>query len=216
MADLVVSKKGNYSMKRLIMIGLLVMFVLPAGAEQKGKVAFGVYSGWSLGFKPEFAWHYAGATALDYKLDFHLGGYVQYNFSDRFGLQFNLNYQHGANPWTWTSWQGIKESGTDRFSFISYNLNGIFNFARVRRMQFYLVGGVGISNGNNMYHFDDSFFNFMGGTGVRIYLNSKSASALNLAGTFHHLLDPGPYGDDHANLIRFTAGFEFIPGKHYD
>jgi hypothetical protein len=49
------SKKRISGKKSFILIGLLVLFVLQAGAEQKGKLVLGVYSGWSFGSGYEFS-----------------------------------------------------------------------------------------------------------------------------------------------------------------
>ena len=200
------------ALKRIIVLAcMLLLFVLPADARQRGDFYFGIYSGWALGFKPEFAWHNAGATSLDYNPNFHAGVYVQLDQPEHFGVQLNLNFQNGSNPWTFYShWEDRLTSGTDTFSFSSANLNFVLNYARSGNSRFYLLAGAGISTPSNMYHFDDGFINIVGGTGVRIHLRQGLPTIVNLGLTFHHLWDPQKYGDYHANLVRFNIGLETL------
>jgi opacity protein-like surface antigen len=192
---------------------MLACFAFPAAARQKGDFYFGLYTGWAVGFKPEFAWHTA-SIKNDYNLNFHTGVYVQFNQPEHFGIQLNLNYQNGSNPWTFYTYSEDRwTSGTDSFSFSSANLNFVLNYARSGNSRFYLLAGAGISTGSNMYHFDDSFINFVGGTGVKIHLKQGLRTAVNLGLTFHHLWDPRKYGDAHANLIRFNIGLETALNK---
>jgi len=205
------SKKGSGLKKCLVIAGVLVSFCLHAGSEMKGKFVFGAQTGWAIGFKPEFAWHYTGATAHNYTPNYHLGGYVQYNLADRFGLQLNFNFQDGAYHWTCHPWGGGETKGTENFSIYSYSLYGVLDFARLKGGRLYLLGGAGIGNANNTYHFDESFFLFSGGMGVRIYLSRKERAAVNLGAAYHHLWDPSKeYSDHHASLVRLTIGIEFV------
>jgi hypothetical protein len=202
------------AMKGIIVLAcMLPLFVLPAGARQKEDILFGIYTGWAVGFKPEFAWHTA-SVRNDYNLNFHVGAYVQFERPGRFGVQLNLNYQNGSNPWTYYShYEGSWTSGTNTFSFSSANLNFVLQYARSGNSRFYLLAGAGISTPSNMYHFEDAFINIVGGTGVKINLQQGLRSAVNLGLTFHHLWDPRKYLDAHANLVRFNIGLETILNK---
>lgn len=214
MSGLAGNKKRTTRKRSLILIGILVLFVLQAGAEQKGKFLFGVYTGRSFGLGQEFAWQSQGAYKINYDLNLHFGGYVQYNLSEQFGLQLNINYQFGAMPWTFQGWEEPEESGKDKFFFTSFNLNGVFNYVRLKNVRFYLLGGGGI---NSVYwaHFDGIYFNFAGGTGVKIYFKPDSRSAINIGATFHHLMDRkffdgiSTYHANYANYLRLNIGFEF-------
>ncbi len=210
------SKKGCDMKKLLVLAGVLASFCLHAGTGQKGNFVFGAYTGLTKGFTPEFDWHYTGATSHNYTPNYHLGGYLQYNLSDRFSLQFSLNYQNGDYDWVFHPWSGGEETGTERFSIVSYSLNGVIDYAKLKGARLYLLAGAGLGNGNNTYHFDESFFIFTGGTGIRIYLSQKSRSAVNLGCTYHHLWDSEEYSDDHANLVRLNIGFEFSPHARGD
>jgi hypothetical protein len=180
-----------------------------SGAPQSGRFSFGVYGGWSLGLGYDFGWHYRPSRSDDYNLDVHLGAYVQHSFSNVLGLQVNVNYQHGTNPWTFTYPGWPYDEGTDRFSIVSANLNGVVTFMRLKRAALYLLGGGGIISGD-WEDFSDIYFNLTGGLGVRIYISKSHPNlALNLGGAFVYLIDPEEYGRDTANYLKFFIGIEF-------
>jgi hypothetical protein len=208
MSDLAENKKRKGRKKCLFLIWMFIFGSLEADASQLGRFLFGIYTGWSFGLGYEFDWHSRPSRSDDYSIDLHLGGYIQYNLSERLGFQVNFNYQKGTNEWEFTYPGFPYDSGKDKISFISFDLNGVLNYLRLKNVQFYLLGGGGISSGD-WESFDGLYFNFMAGTGVKIYLKSDSRFAINLGGTFHHLLDPDEYGADHANYLRFHVGFEF-------
>jgi hypothetical protein len=190
----------------------LAFIILPSilsGASPPGRIAFGIYGGWSLGLGYEFGWHSRPSRSDDYTLDIHLGATIQYNLSPVFGIQGNVNYQHGTNPWTFTYPGFPYDEGTDRFSIVSANLNGVVTPLRSKRTSFYLLGGGGVSSGD----FEDlsgTYFNLTAGVGVKIALSGGGACpALNLGGCFIHLIDPDPYGSETADYLRFHVGLEF-------
>jgi hypothetical protein len=190
----------------------LAFIILPSvlsGAAPPRRVVFGAYGGWSLGLGYEFGWHTRPSRSDDYTLDVHLGAYVQYNLSAVLGIQANVNYQHGSNPWTFTYFGFPYEEGTDRFHIFSANLDGIVTPLRLKRISFYIMGGGGISSGD----FEDlsgTYFNLTAGVGVKIALSESGAGpALNLGGCFVHLIDPDPYGSETADYLRFQVGLEF-------
>ncbi len=189
MSGLAGSRNTKSQMRCLFLIGIFIFCALNVDAYQRSRFSFGIYTGWSFGLGYEFSWHDRPSRSDDYSLDFHLGGYVQYNLSERIGLQINFNYQNGTNPWTFTYPGWPYDSGKDKISFISFNLNGVLNYLRLGNAQFYLLGGGGISSGD-WESFDGLYVNFVAGTGVKIYFKSGSKFAINLGGTFHHLLDP--------------------------
>jgi len=59
-------------------------------------VSIGVYTGWSVGVSEKRG---GGGWHEDFAIDLSLGAYVQYNFSPKFGVQANGNYQHGRMDW---------------------------------------------------------------------------------------------------------------------
>jgi len=195
-------------------IGLLLLLVLPAGAEKKGKFVFGAYGGWSFGLGDEFRWYGRSFYSYVYDLRYHFGGYVQYDLSGRFGLQLNVNYQGVTHRWIHASNQLTGPvSGSDGTHVTSFNLNAVVNCLRLKRALFYLLGGAGICDGQ-LYRLYGSFMNFTGGTGVKVYLQANSRSAINLGGSFHHLLKPEKHAnvpDAHADYLRFQVGYEFSP-----
>ena len=75
----------------LFLIGIFIFCALNVDAYQRSRFSFGIYTGWSFGLGYEFSWHDRPSRSDDYSLDLHLGGYAQYNLSERFGLQFNFN-----------------------------------------------------------------------------------------------------------------------------
>jgi hypothetical protein len=215
MSGLAGSKKRNNQKKCIILIGLLVLFVHQAGAEQKVKFAFGVYTGLSFGLENEYNWWESGHVSSYFAPDFHLGGYVQFNLSQQDGLQINVNYQHGSKNWSWSDWGSTRNYGSDPKDLISINLNGILNYLRLKNAQLYLLGGCGI-NSAFWGDADGLCFNFVGGTGVKIYSIKYPRLALNLGGTFHHLLGSNGYISVHLNYLRLNIGVEFCPNDHKD
>ena len=206
------SKMWRGLMKRLVLAGLLALLCLQAGAAEKGTFYLGAHSGWSVGFKPEFDWHYAGATSHNYTPDYHVAGYLRYNVSDRFGLQLSMDHQHGAYD---ILYRHSPDSGG--FSIVSYNLNGVFDYAGLKNGSLYLLAGIGLGNADNTYHFDDSFFVLTGGTGIRIHARRSAATAFILGAAWQHLWDASKeYSDHHADLLRFHVGFEFAPNLRRD
>jgi len=217
MSGLGENKKRKAQTKCLCLIGILLLSVIQAGAEPKDKLLFGVYTGLSFGLGYEFNWQSSGHYSEGYYPIFHLGGYAQYNFSEWFGLQFNANFQGIAHLRTFSNFNDPLNSGTGLTGFISFNLNAVFNYLRLKNAQFYLLGGGGINPGG-VEVFDGLCFNFAGGTGVKIYLKPDSQSAINIGGTFQHLLKPKRqyYSTQHANYLRFNIGYEFYPNDHKD
>jgi hypothetical protein len=180
-----------------------------SGTPQPGRFFFGVYGGWSQGLGYEFGWHSRPSRSDDYTLDVHLGAYVQYNLSAVFGIQGNVNYQHGTNPWTFTYPGWAYDEGTDKFSIVSANLNGVITLWRLKGTSFYFLGGGGINRGE-WEAFWGTYFNLTAGLGVKIFISRSHPNlALNLGGTFVHLINPEEYGDYDANYIRFLIGIEF-------
>jgi hypothetical protein len=191
---------------------VLVLVLSPSflsGSPGLRRFTFGVYGGWSLGLGYEFGWHTRPSRSDDYTLDAHLGAYVQYNLSAVIGIQGNVNYQHGTNPWTFTYPGFPYDEGTDRFHIFSANLNGIVTPLRLKRISFYIMGGGGISSGD----FEDlsgTYFNLTVGGGMKIPLcKTNSGLVLNIGGNFVHLIDPDPYGSETADYLRFQIGLEF-------
>jgi hypothetical protein len=203
---------GNINWKTLLkcftLICLLVLFTFQAGAKQKDKMVLGIYGGWSIGQKSPFGEHSVKYYTEWTDLVFHLGGYAQYNITEQFGLQLNLNYQGIVHRSCYWDWYGTSVYGKGRLSMRSLNLNVVYNWLKWKNVQFYLLAGVGLTSGKFSY-FDDSYFNYMGGTGVKIFPRTDSRTVLNLGFTFRHLMDPNQYATTKANYQSFQIGFEF-------
>ena len=189
-----------------------VFIILPSavsGTAQPRSLVFGVYGGWSQGLGYDFGWHSRPSRSDDYNLDVHLGAYVQYNLSARLGVQANVNYQHGTNPWSFDYWGFPHDEGTDKFSIVSLNLNGVVTPLRLKRISFYFLGGGGITSGN-WEDFSGTYFNLTGGLGVRISVSRSHPNlALNLGGAYVYLTDPDEFGGDTAHYLKFLIGLEF-------
>jgi opacity protein-like surface antigen len=207
MDDHILNKGRNARGKCLTLVGLLVLLALPAGAAPEGKCAFGVYSGRSFGLGDVFIDMTSGGhTHNHYQPDFLLGAYFQHDFSESFGLQLDMNYQHCSNHWEFTYWER-REEGTDSISCGSFSLNGIFTVSRSAMTQFYLLGGIGIFVGS--FENLGSFIQCSGGTGGKLRVRPGSSTSLNLAAVFHHLMYK--YGSArHADYLKLQAGLEFL------
>jgi hypothetical protein len=200
--------------KRLLalIVSSLAFVFLPVslpGATKPRTLSFGVYGGWSLGLGYEFDWHNRPSRSDDYTPDFHLGAYAQYNFSEIFSLQADVDYQHGTNDWTFAYPGFPYDEGTDNFSFFSVDLNAVIPFWRPRGMSLYLLAGGGLTSGD-WEDFRGTYFNLNAGLGIKICISKSHPNlALNLGGAFVHLIDPEEYGDETADYIKFQAGIEF-------
>ncbi len=211
MTDRAGNKKRNKRNKCLILVALLALGVIPARAAQNDRVHFGIYAGWSQGLGRVFRWrHMLFSSPTDVNLNFHSGAYVQYDLSQSFGLQLNVNYQGGVYRTIETRYDKTTFTDKDALGALSVGLNGVLNCARVKNTQLYFLGGAGIFAGNT-HEFDCYFLDLQGGPGIKIFFKRDSRSAINLGGTFHHLVDLKKYGHLSADYLRFQIGYEFCP-----
>lgn len=203
-------KKRKVRKSIFLVIVMLAFFILPCRAEQKNKLFIGVYTGYSFGLGYEFQRHYNNYYEDEYDLNFQLGTYMQYNFSELFGLQLNMSYQNGVYRWIFDYYED-PVAETEWNGSLSFTLNGVLNYAKLKNAQLYLMGGVGILNGS--LGIGNTFIDLVAGTGVKIRPKTGSRSAIVLGGTFHHLLklDHDIYGDKHgyANFLQLQVGYEF-------
>jgi hypothetical protein len=181
-----------------------------SGTPAPGKLTFGVYAGWYLGPGPLI--QIGGRDPDKFYLDHSLGASIQYNFSALFSLQANVNYQPGRWHWSRIDYgpDGLYvDEGTEKFRFVSINLNGILNESRWRASVFYVLAGGGIAFGD-WAEFDGAYIDLMAGVGVKISLSSSHPElALNLGLTFVYLIDPKAYKDCTAEYFRLLTGIEF-------
>ncbi len=207
------NKKRSGLWKRLSLIGLLALLVLPAGAEQKQRQSFGVYTGWSFGLGKVFIDMTSGGhTENHYKPKYILGIYLQHDFSDSFGLQLNMNYQNCSNQWEFNYWERHEE-GTESLGGFSISLNGITTVSRSAMTEFYFLGGIGIFTG--AFENLGALIQFSAGTGVKLRVRPGSRTSVNLAAVFHHLMYK--YGRArNADYLRLQAGLEFILKNRQD
>lgn len=201
-------KKSRTGLWRLLaLVGLLALFVLPAGAERKPKQSFGVYTGMSVALGDEFvSMNSGGHTDNRYTPNFILGIYLQHNFSDSFGLQLNMNYQNISNHWEFNYWDRHDEM-TESIGGLSLSLNGIATVSRSVKSEFYLLGGFGIFAGG--FENLGALIQLSAGAGTRLPVKPGSSTSVNLAVVFHHLLYK--YGHARsADYLRLQAGLEFL------
>jgi hypothetical protein len=195
----------------VLIISFMPLMFLPgflSGTSQPSRLSFGIYGGWSQGLGYDFGWHSRPSRSDDYTLDVHLGAYVQYNISAILGIQGNVNYQHGTNPWTFTYPGWPYDEGTDKFSIFSANLNGVITLWRPKGISFYFLGGGGINRGE-WEAFGETYFDLTAGAGVKVYISRSHPNlALNLGGVFVYLIDPEEFGGNTANYLRFLIGIE--------
>jgi hypothetical protein len=191
-----------------VVLPMLLMVAASSEASPKERRLFGFYAGWSFGLGDAFAWHHRSYSDR-YGLDFHFGAYAQYNISDLLGVQLDVSYQHGRYDWEVAYPGFLPTSGTERFGFLSADLNGVINCLRSKGMEFYILGGGGITAGD-WYEFSGTYFNWVAGAGVKIFLSkTHSRLALTLGGTFRGLIEPESYWTSSANYLRFQVGLEF-------
>ncbi len=219
MTNMVVGRKGCSLERCLLIAGLLAISCLPAGAARKGTFGFGIQAGSSLGFRPEFGLH-GPLFYYGLRLYHTVGGHIQYNFSDRFGLRFDLAYQNGAYM-SFSLDHQTKQWGlvTEGSSFSYYSLNGVYSFSEWKNMGFFLLAGAGSGSGDDWIYGPDGFWVFTGGAGVNIFLCRNGSWAISPGLLFHHLYDPiSDYrgSDIHGSWISFNIGVEFAPRVRAD
>lgn len=200
------NKKRSIEMKCVLLIGLLILFVLPGGAELKQKNLIGVYTGWSFGLGDVFIDEAPGGHTFNhYMPNFIMGAYWQHNFFESFGLQLNINYQNCSNHWVFSYWERHEE-GKESIGSFSFSLNGIATVSRSAMTEFYFLGGIGMFTGP--FDYQRSFLQFSGGTGVKFRVRPGSRMFVNLAAVFHHFLYK--YGGaSNGDYLKLQAGLEF-------
>ncbi len=206
MLDYAGNKKRNIRIKCVLLIGLLVLFVLPAGAEQEQKMSVGIFSGWSFGLGKVFIDESPGGHTFNhYMPNFILGMYLQYNFPGFFSLQLKMNYQNCSNHWEFHYWDRHEE-GKESLSSFSFSLNGIATVSRSAMTEFYFLGGIGMFSGP--FDYRKSFLQFSGGTGIKFRVRPGSRTFVNLAAVFNHFLYK--YGGaSNGDYLKLQAGLEF-------
>ena len=190
-----------------LLILLLIAF-FPASAQLQKNISVGIYTGWSFGTGYIFRWHFRPYSD-DYSINYHIGSYIQYNINQSIGLQLNFDYQNGVYAWELSHPSFPFDSGEERFDFGSLSLNGVVNIFKLKNLGFYLLAGGGLSNGE-WQSFDGVYFNFMAGSGFKIFLSGTgSGMAITLGGSFHRLMDPDEWSTATANFLRLNIGVEF-------
>jgi hypothetical protein len=191
--------------KILLSFILVFLLILPLNAKQKNRFKFGLYTGWSKGSELLERGYYRGFITLKN----HIGGYIQYDLTQRFGLQLNMNYQRGVLELEEEWLPSPDHSGKDPFQILSVSLCGVLSTKVQKVWQFYFLAGGGLSAGEWDGFERNVYYNFMAGLGIKIFfLKSNPRIALNLGGSFHHLIEYF-FEEDHAGYTRFHVGFEF-------
>ena len=193
----------------LVIIGFFILsLVFPLFSQHSKKISWGVYGGWSWGTGYAFSWHIRPWSNRQV-LQFHLGGYVQLNFSKHCGLQLDANYQNVLNEWTFRHPSFPYDSGEDSNGFSSLGLKSIASFPKWGLFQLYFAAGGGI-NWGEWYSFCGLYYHLVGNPGVKIYLwKSNPNLALNLGSSFVFIVNPRDPTDNDAFYIRLNFGIEF-------
>ncbi len=204
--------------KILLPFILVFLLILPLNAKPKNRFKFGLYSGWSKGSGYAFSLGYyeysstRGSSGGINTLKYHIGGYIQRNFTQKFALQLNMNYQRGFYNWEEEWVDRPYRSGKDKFGILSVSLCPVLRITDQKLWEVYGLAGGGLSSGKWPDHeFEgDVYFNVVAGLGIKIFLlRSSPRLALNLGGSFHHLFELFIYEAGRASYFRFQVGFEF-------
>jgi hypothetical protein len=193
-------------LKTALIMGMLVLCVLPAGAASKPGLVFGIHSGWSFNIGKIFIdMNSGGHTDNHYLPNFCVGLYGQYDFSPRFGLQLSVACQNFSNRWRFHYYDRFEE-GEESLAGLSVTLNGVATVARSAMSEFYLLAGGGFLK--------SSFLNLgtllqvCAGPGVKLRLKPGSSTMANFGALLHHVMYK--YGKArHADYVRLQAGLEF-------
>jgi hypothetical protein len=187
---------------------------LPAQETDASKWFIGGFIGGSHGWGSYFTWTHGPWVSHKSSLGFHVGGTLRYEFSPKIGAQLEANYQSGVNEWIEHRWGAEEKKGEDLFSVFSISAQAVSHFYEIQRLRFYLLGGMGISNGKwGVYGvFHGQYYHYIIGTGVKIKLReSKPRLALHLGGSFIRYYKPMTHEQDRmlTDFVRFLAGVEF-------
>jgi hypothetical protein len=194
---------------RNFVIGIsLLWLITPQYSQPAEKLTVGIYGGWSWGTGYTFRWH-SRPWSDRHILQFHLGGYVQYNFSPFFGLQGDFNYQHVIDEWKFQYPGFPHDSGVDSYGFTSLGLKGIYSLPRWKSIQLFIAGGGGISWGE-WYSYSGVYYHLVGNPGVKFFLwKSHPHLALTLGSSIVYLYNPDKYISQDDFYIRMNLGIEF-------
>ena len=195
--------------KTMIFIVLFLFIILSLNAENKNnKFTGGIYAGWAFNNEATFDWHSTPHYSYRYRINYNIGGYIQYNIRENIGLQFDMNFQNGVYEFCYSPKCNSPEKD-ENFNIYLFALNGIFYFEKWKNTQVYILAGGGISGGE-WWTFDNFYYNLKLGTGIRIFLNKSYFQALNLGSSFRYLFDENKNGlTATASYLSLFIGFEF-------
>ncbi len=186
----------------------LLCLTFPLFPQPSKKTKWGIYGGWSFGTGYTFRWHYRPYSDR-YVPQFHLGGYVQFKLSQRFGLQVDANYQNLLYEWTFSHPSFPYGSGEDSVGFSSLSLKGITSLTKWGSVQLYIAAGGGINLGD-WDEFGGIYFHLVGNPGLKLFLwKSNPNLALNLGSSFVYVFDIDNWSSGNAFYIRLNFGIEF-------
>jgi len=166
--------------------------------------------GWSVGSGYAFDWHirpYSDKFGLNYCL----GGSCLYAFGGRFSVGLGVVYQRGTYEWEVTSSFLPPDEGSEPFHFWTAALIGTVDVIKIGTAAAFLEAGGGLcwTEWGEMGEFSGTYFDLLGGLGLRINLtNGVRPLALAIRAAFHHLIDPGEYDTTTASFFRFGASLE--------
>ena len=171
--------------KICLLILLLALFALHAGAEGNDKSLLGVYGGWAYGSSVEKDWNPSPRFFDSYKLLCQFGGYFQRDLSPEFGLQVNVNFQqvkHYSSFKDFNAPEMIYEP--ERRLLVALNLLTVLQLPLSARAQIFVQGGGGIGSGT-VYGLSGLHFGLTGGAGLKLFPKPGSRSAVVVGGSFH-------------------------------
>ena len=205
--------KKSFGIKQIKCLGFVFLFVfagLNAGYALSGKKAFnfGLYAGYSFGVGDDFEWHIRPYSDR-FVFDFHGGTYLQYNITENFGLQLDVNLQLGTHEWELDRIPFPPQSGEEIFSVFLLTLNGVVDVYSGDRLAVALLGGGGLMTGD-WWEFDNWYYKLNVGPVLKIYLSpSKNKTAVIFGGTFNYIIDR-EYGEVFdAVYFKLYSGIEF-------
>ena len=184
----------------------------PLLAEGDGRSGFYLSPsvGWSVGSGYAFDWHirpYSDKFGLGY----WLGGGCLYAFGDRYSVGVNVLYQKGTYDWEITSQFLQPGEGSEPFHFWTTALTGTVDIVRFGAAAAFLEAGGGLcwTDWPETGAFDGTYFDLLGGLGIRLRLSNRPRPPeLALSASFHHLIDPEEYDTATASFFRFGASLE--------
>jgi hypothetical protein len=195
----------------LFLFWLMTLTAWANAPQDSPRFRFGLFEGWMHGSHPPYGGgaYIGGHDVFDYRLQFDIGGYVEFDLLRRLAVQAEAMYQTGAFREVFSYGNLIHYVSNGQFGVFSLTLGAVYTEPIVKWLSYFLKAGGGLSWGD-WYNFGGTYFNFNFGVGLKYYPRKPpSRLALVFFIALQDLLKPYEYYTCEASALRFSFGIEF-------